>query len=116
MRDLTDVAARFLVFCDPERDAGAGRAGVVAWASLLAPVRVHLVAERGSTSATHTTPTSCCSTPQGAFRARLGAASPGAVLLGTDRMLAGGPVAGADEIADLVEAVAAELGVAGPPT
>jgi hypothetical protein len=51
--------------------------------------------------------------PGGELRRRLDVSSPGAVLLGTDRMLAGGPVAGAEAIAGLVEAVAAELGVAG---
>ena len=115
VRDLTDVAARFLVFCDPERDAVLVERASSAWASLLAPVRVHVVAERGSVT-TQTDPDLVLLDPQGAFRARLGAVSPGAVLLGTDRMLAGGPVAGAAEIADLVEAVAAELGVTGPPT
>jgi len=54
--------------------------------------------------------------PDGVYRRRLGAVSPGAVVLGTDRMLAGGPVAGAAEIERLVDDVAAELGVAGPPT
>ena len=111
VRDLTDVAARLLVFCDPERDADlVERAS--AWAVLLAPVRVHVVTEQPPNTRTDLV----LGDPRGAFRSRLGAGSPGAVLLGTDRMLAGGPAAGPEEIADLVEAVAAELGVTEPPS
>ena len=40
-------------------------------------------------------------------------ATPSAVLLGTDGMLAGGPVAGAQEVRGLVEDVRAQLGVGG---
>lgn len=38
--------------------------------------------------------------------------TPSAVLLGTDGMLVGGPVAGADEVLALVDDIAVELGVA----
>ena len=113
VRDLTDVAARLLVFGDPERDhVLVDRAS--SWAARLAPVRVHVVAEQRSAAADELGDLVLVD-PGGVFRSRLRVALPGAVLLGTDRMLAGGPVAGDDEIADLVEAVAAELGVAGPP-
>jgi hypothetical protein len=40
---------------------------------------------------------------------------PGGVLLGTDRMLAGGPVAGIVELEELVEAAAEELHAATVP-
>ena len=40
-------------------------------------------------------------------------ATPSAVLLGTDGMLAGGPVAGAQEVRGLVEDVRAQLGAGG---
>lgn len=110
VRDLTDVAARLLVFGDPEHDPDlVGRAS--SWALRLAPVRVHVVTEQGSV----TDDGLVLLDPHGTFRRRLGAASPGAVLLGTDRMLTGGPVAGEAGIAGLVEAVATELGVGGPP-
>ena len=85
------------------------------WAARLAPVRVHLVTERGWAPAGLDGELVLLD-PRGAYRGRLGAASPGAGLLGPDRMLAGGPVAGLDDITSLVEAVAAGLGVARPPT
>ena len=114
VRDLTDVAARFLVFGDPERDPDlVDRAS--SWAGRLAPVRVHVVTEQRAESA-QARGDLVLVDPDGVYRRRLGAVSPGAVVLGTDRMLAGGPVAGAAEIERLVDDVAAELGVAGPPT
>lgn len=105
--DLSAEAARLLVFCDPARDRGLVERAVV-WATRLAPVRVHVV-----TALTLADPSAgpVLTDPGDAFRSRLGVASPGAVLLGTDRMLAGGPAAGPREIEDLVEAVAAELGL-----
>jgi hypothetical protein len=113
VRDLTVVAARFLVFGDPERDPVlVSRAS--GWAARLAPVRLHVVAEQHSATADEQGDLVLVD-PGGVFRSRLGAASPGAVVLGTDRMLAGGPVAGEHEIESLFEAVAAELGVAGSP-
>ncbi len=109
LTDLTDVAARLLVFGDPSRDPGLVDR-VSTWAARLAPVRAHVVVE----STDSWEGDLVLLDPRGLFRQRLGAASPGAVLLGTDRMLAGGPVTGDGEVADLVEAVAAELGVTGP--
>jgi hypothetical protein len=106
---LTDARARLLVFCDPEQDGDLVERGS-SWAAQLAPVRVHLVTEREVAADGDLI---LCD-PGSELRRRLGVASPGAVLLGTDRMLAGGPVAGADDIADLVEAVADELGAARP--
>jgi Methylamine utilisation protein MauE len=109
MWELSDVAARLLVFCDPVRDAAIALQAA-SWADLLAPVRVHVVAEQGTADPGEPV----WRDPRGELARRLGVASPGAVLLGTDRMLAGGPVTGADAIAELVEAVATELHVAGP--
>jgi hypothetical protein len=110
VRDLTDTAPRLLVFGDPEHDRDlVERAS--SWADRLAPVRVHVVTEQGSA----TEDGLVLLDPQGTFRSRLGAASPGAALLGTDRTVAGGPVAGDDAITGLVEAVAAGQGVTGPP-
>ena len=110
--DLTDVAARLLVFGDPTRDPGLADR-VSTWAARLAPVRAHVVVEEPG-AIDGWDGDLVLLDPGGAFRRRLGGDSPGAVLLGTDRRLAGGPVTGDDEVTDLVEAVAAELGVAGP--
>ena len=109
VHDLTDVAARLLVFGDPTVDPGLLER-VSSGAARLAPVRAHVVVE----ATDRWDGDLVLLDPGGTFRHRLGAASPGAVLLGTDRMLAGGPVAGDDDVADLVEAVAAELGVTRP--
>jgi hypothetical protein len=107
--ELSDVAARLLVFCDPVRDAAiVGRAA--GWAATLAPVRVHVVTEGAPVDGGPGEPV--WQDPGGELRLLLGVASPAAVLLGTDRMLAGGPAEGHDAIAALLEAVAAELGLA----
>ncbi|MGC4110708.1 MAG: MauE/DoxX family redox-associated membrane protein [Nocardioides sp.] len=101
--ELTDSAARLLVFCDPELDAEIV-AQLRVWSAQVAPVLVHLVTESaGALQADF------LQDPSGAYRQAVGVASPGAVLLGTDRMLAGGPVTGPEEIAGLVDAMAAEL-------
>ena len=110
VRDLTDVSPRLLVFGDPQHDPDLVQR-VSSWALRLAPVRVHVVSTQGSATADGLV----LLDPHGTFRSRLGAEVPGAVVLGTDRMVAGGPVAGEDGIAALVEAVATGLGVAGPP-
>jgi hypothetical protein len=107
---LSDSAARMLVFCDPTYDDDVVAASR-AWAAQVAPVRVHVVAE--------TTPDGSWDDdvlvdPAGAYRRALGVSSPTAVLLGTDRMLAGGPADGVAEMTALVEAVAAELGATDP--
>jgi hypothetical protein len=106
---LSDSAARLLVFCGPTDDDIVAASRV--WATQVAPVRVHVVAE--------TTPDGSWDDdvlldPGGAYRQALGLSSPTAVLLGTDRMLAGGPADGVAEMTALVEAVAAELGATDP--
>jgi hypothetical protein len=109
---LSDARARFLVFCDPVRDPDLADLAT-SWAALLAPVQVHVVTDQQPVG-DGDVGDRVLRDPGGELRQRLGVAAPGAVLLGTDRMLAGGPVAGTDEISDLVEAVAAELGVTRP--
>jgi hypothetical protein len=109
VRQLSDRAARLLVFCDPARD-GEVAAGARAWAARLAPVRVHVVTEGEQGEQGE----GLLRDPGSAFRRALGVSSPGAVLLGTDGMLAGGPAAGPDEMTALVEAMALELGATEP--
>lgn len=117
---LSDTAARLLVFYDPagpEADAILGR--VSAWQAQLAPAQVHLVApgEWAEVSAQHAeVPDGLLSDPDGQTRFRLQVLQlPGAVLLGTDRYLAGGPVAGLEEIEELVAAAAAEISASAQP-
>jgi len=118
---LTDTAARLLVFWDPT-DEGTGvviadRAS--SWQALLGPVRVHLVTQSEWGHAVAVRPDLgevLLGDPDGDARERLGVLTlPGAVLLGTDRQLAGGPVEGLDAIEDLVEAAAAEIAAGAAP-
>ena len=118
---LGDSAARLLVFWDPT-DAGttalADRLPV--WQEALGPVRVHLVTQSEWSTAAALRPDLAehlLGDPEGEARQRLGVfVMPGAVIVGTDRMLAGGPVEGAGEIEDLVAAAAEEIHAAGLPT
>lgn len=115
---LSDAAARLLVFCDPGDPASADvLRRVPGWAARLVPVRTHVVSEREWSVLHARFPElrdSLLGDPDGQLRRRLAAESPGAVLLGTDRLLAGGPVTGAAEIEELVEAAAVELAAAAP--
>jgi hypothetical protein len=118
---LTDDAARLLVFWNPVDEATAAVADrLPVWQRELGPVRVHLVTRSEWGQAVAVRPDladELLGDPDGHTRERLGAAMPGAVLLGTDRFVAGGPVAGLDEIEVLVAAAAAEIrssGVADP--
>jgi hypothetical protein len=113
--ELSDAAARLLVFCDLRGDAD-----VVArsrsWTALLPPVRVHLVADQGpgvDVDLGARVDTDVLLDPGSVVRHRLGVGSPGAVLLGTDRMLAGGPVHGLADIERLVSEASEELRAAG---
>jgi hypothetical protein len=108
---LSDSAARLLVFCEPGRDDDVIEQSR-SWATRLAPVRVHVVDETGRTGDREGEGGSTDAVlhdPGGVLRRALGVASPGAVLLGTDRMLAGGPADGVEEMSRLVDAVAEEL-------
>jgi hypothetical protein len=111
---LSDTAARFLVFWDPTARATAALPDrLPEWQRLLAPVRVHLVTHSEWAEAVEVVPhlsADLLGDPEGEVHRRLGAwAMPGAVLVGTDRLLAGGPADGVDEIEELVAAAAEEL-------
>jgi hypothetical protein len=114
---LTDAAARLLVFWDPRQDdADDVIARLTGWQAALDPVRVHLVSGSEWSTVRDLRPTLAehlLGDPDGDTRLRLRVYSlPGAVLLGTDRLLAGGPAEGLSEIEELVEAAAAEVGAA----
>ncbi len=111
---LTDAAARLLVFWDPRQDdADAVAARLPAWRAALDPVQVHLVSGSEWSTVRDLRPELAehlLGDPDDDTRLRLRVYSvPGAVLLGTDRLLAGGPAEGLAEIEDLVEAAADEL-------
>jgi hypothetical protein len=114
---LTDSAARLLVFWDPRQDdADAVAARLPDWQATLEPVRVHLVSGSEWSTVRDLRPELAehlLGDPDGDTRLRLRVYSlPGAVLLGTDRLLAGGPAEGLTEIEELVEAAAEEGGAA----
>jgi hypothetical protein len=107
---LSDAAARLLVFCDPARDSEVVEQ-CTAWARRVEPAVVtHVVTEGEAGAPGH----HHLRDPGGVFREAVGARAPGAVLLGTNRMIAGGPVAGLEAISDLVDAMAVELGLTEP--
>jgi hypothetical protein len=111
---LSDTAARLLVFWDPADAETAGLADrLPAWQQELAPVRAHLVTQSEWDAAATLRPDlaeDLLGDPDGATQQRLGVHRvPGAVIVGTDRLLAGGPVVGVDEIEELVAAAAEEI-------
>jgi hypothetical protein len=111
---LTATAARFLVFYNPVDEVVDDLVGrLPSWQEQLGPVVVHLVgpAEWSVLSRHHPDLGQLLlGDPDGETRRRLGVGDlPGAVLLGTDRYLAGGPVTGLDDIDDLVAAAAEEI-------
>jgi hypothetical protein len=111
---LADTAARLLVFGELTGQAGAELIGrLQRWGELLAPVEVHLVGsgEWAELASRHPEIADrLLGDPDGdtALRLRI-FGQPGAVLLGTDRLLAGGPVTGIADIDDLVEAAAEQI-------
>jgi hypothetical protein len=118
---LSDAAARLLVFWDPSRDP----APVIAerlpvWQEQLRPVRVHLVSRSEWSDACHLWPEladDLLGDPDDETRVRLQVFTrPGAVLLGTDRLLAGGPAEELEDIEELVAAAAEELRAAAAMT
>jgi hypothetical protein len=114
---LSDAAARLLVFWDPRRDpAGHLVERLPVWQEQLGPVRVHLVSYSEWAPATELWPEladSLLGDPDDQTRLNLGIYDrPGAVLLGADRILAGGPATGLEEIEELVEAAAEEISAA----
>jgi hypothetical protein len=111
---LSEGAARLLVFWDPRRDPAEDLAArLPVWQEQLRPVRVHLVSYSEWAPATELWPEladSLLGDPDDQTRVDLGVYDrPGAVLLGADRILAGGPATGIDEIEELVEAAAEEI-------
>jgi hypothetical protein len=111
---LTDTAARLLVFWDPRRDSAGDLAErLPVWQEQLDPVRVHLVSHSEWAPVAELWPDladSLLGDPDGMTRANLGVVGqPGAVLLGADRLLAGGPASGLEHIEELVEAAAEEI-------
>jgi hypothetical protein len=115
---LSDNAARLLVFWDPTETATAAVADRLAgWQQDLAPVRAHLVAPSEWRVAAAVRPDLAehlLGDPEGQTRQRLGVFDmPGAVIVGTDRLLAGGPAVGVEQIEELVAAAAAEIRAAG---
>jgi hypothetical protein len=116
---LVGTAARFLVFYNPADEAvGDLLDRLSSWQTQLGPVRVHLVgpAEWWVLQRHHPTLGDLLlGDPDGETRRRLGVHDlPGAVLLGTDRYLAGGPVVGLEDIEELVAAAAEEIQAAHP--
>ncbi len=111
---LSDAAARLLVFWNPlDDDTAAVAERLPAWQAALAPVQVHLVTRSEWHQAAEVRPDLAehlLGDPDGETALRLGVHQlPGAVLLGADRLLAGGPVGGLAEIEDLVGAAAEEI-------
>lgn len=113
---LTDEAARLLVFWNPVDEETAEVADrVPGWQEALGPVRVHLVTRSEWSQAVAVRPDLAdvlLGDPDGHTAGRMAVSMPGAVLLGADRMLAGGPALGLAEIDELVAAAAAEIAAA----
>jgi hypothetical protein len=111
---LSDTAARLLVFWDPaDAETAALADRLSAWQQELRPVRAHLVAQSEWSTVAKARPDLAdhlLGDPEGITQQRLGVHRvPGAVIVGTDRLLAGGPVMGVDEIEELVAAAAEEI-------
>jgi hypothetical protein len=110
---LSDTAARLLVFADLDGEAADVLERLPRWSEALAPVEVHVVgrAEWSGLAALHPhVADRLLGDPDGDTALRLRVfEQPGAVLLGTDRLLAGGPVTGLADVDELVEAAAEEL-------
>ena len=110
---LCESAARLLVFSHPDEEADAALVDrLPAWQALLGPGARAPRAPGGVAVRRGPWPElsdDVLGDPDGETQARLGVPVPGAVLLGTDRHLAGGPVGGLDEIEELVEAAAEQV-------
>lgn len=111
---LSDRAARLLVFWNPlDEDTTEVGERLPSWQAVLGPVEVHLVTRSEWQQAANVRPDLAehlLGDPDGETALRLGVHQrPGAVLLGTDRLLAGGPATGLEEIEELVAAAAEEI-------
>ena len=112
LSDETARAAHLLVFLNP----GCGPCGRIGphlaeWAEQLAPVVVRAVvtAQPESVAAMPYLAGHAWYDPYSIARASFGVSTPAAVLLGTDGMLAGGPVQGEDDIHSFVAEIAEHL-------
>lgn len=117
LTDLVAEGAVLLVFVSP----GCGPcaepiARLPRWAADLGPVRVRAVVSLPTAVAATASPDLggiLLHDPQGTAARIFGTGTPGAVLLGGDGLLAGGPVRGKDAVLEFVEDVHAELVEAG---
>lgn len=117
LTDLARQGAVLLVFVSP----GCGPCAtaisqLAAWDEGLGPVRVRAVVAQTLDAALATAPGlegRVFQDPQGATARIFDVGTPGAVLLGGDGLLAGGPVRGRDAVTDFIEDVRAELVHAG---
>jgi hypothetical protein len=111
--ELSDTAARMLVFVEPTDPAAADLLSRVDdWAERLAPVRLHLVADYEWQDLARRYPDQAhryLGDAAAAVRGRFGVTERGAVLLGTDRFLAGGPARDDEEIIELREGAIEQL-------
>ena len=119
--ELSDTAARMLVFLQPSDPQATGlMARLDDWAARLEPVRLHVVADGDGAALAARYPEQAprwLGDRSDVARTLFGIEDRGAVLLGTDRHLAGGPARGDDEVADLVEEAIEQLhGTSGLPT
>lgn len=117
LTELVREGAQLLVFISP----GCGpctevMARIPGWASGLGPVRVRAVVAQGIESVVDRAPElsgHLLQDPQGSTRRIFDSGTPGAVLLGGDGLLAGGPVRGKEPVLEFVEDIRAELAEAG---
>lgn len=120
LAELVGEGAQLLVFVSP----GCGSCAeaidrVPQWAADLGPVRVRAVVAQPIDTVTARAPELAghlLHDPQGATRRIFAVGTPGAVLLGGDGLLAGGPVRGQDAVRQFVDDIRAELLEAGVVT
>lgn len=120
LTELVREGAQLLVFVSP----GCGSCTPVMeripeWAAGLGPVRVRAVVAQTLDGVLDRSPELAghlLHDPQGATRRVFDSGTPGAVLLGGDGLLAGGPVRGKESVLDVVEDIRAELLEAGVVT
>ncbi|WP_435199129.1 TlpA family protein disulfide reductase [Janibacter sp. GS2] len=113
LTDLTRQGAQLLVFVSPGcAPCAAPIAQIPQWATDLGPVRVRGVVAAPIEATLSVVPEldgHLLHDPQATTTRIFGTGTPGAVLLGMDGLLAGGPVEGSDAVLEFVEDVRAEL-------
>ncbi|HRA27240.1 MauE/DoxX family redox-associated membrane protein [Ornithinibacter sp.] len=109
----TPAAAHLLIFLNPGcGSCEAVKPFVAQWSQDLAPVTVRAVLMVAPAALTSTWPDLsglAWFDPNGVARRAFGCATPGAVLIGTDGNLAGGPVNGAQAVTEFVDEIAEQL-------